>query len=198
MAAFKRREVYATTGPRISLRFFGGWDFSASDLESADFAAMGYGKGVPMGGDLRGENQNTAPSFLIKASRDPLGANLDRIQVVKGWLDNEGQSQEKVFDVVWAGERIPNSAGKIPAIGNTVDETTAGYSNTIGTQELSTLWIDPDFDPNVRAFYYTRVLQIPTARHSLYDAIALQMGEADRGVNSLQERAYSSPIWYTP
>jgi Protein of unknown function (DUF3604) len=198
MAAFKRREVYATTGPRISLRFFGGWNFSASDLESADFAAVGYSKGVPMGGDLHGENQNSSPSFLIRASGDPLGAKLDRIQVVKGWLDSEGQSQEKVFDVVWAGERRPNSAGKIPAIGNTVDETTAGYSNTIGTQELSTLWTDPDFDPKVRAFYYTRVLQIPTARHSLYDAIALQIGEADRGVNSLQERAYSSPIWYTP
>jgi Protein of unknown function (DUF3604) len=198
MAAFKRREVYATTGPRIALRFFGGWNFSASDLESAHFVAMGYGKGVPMGGDLRGENQKLAPNFLIKASRDPIGANLDRIQVVKGWLDNQGNAQEKVFDVVWAGERKPNSAGKIPAIGNTVDETTAGFSNTIGTAELSAFWIDPDFDANLPAFYYVRALQIPTARHSLYDAIALQLSEADRGPNSLQERAYSSPIWYTP
>ncbi|MEH6606730.1 MAG: DUF3604 domain-containing protein [Pseudomonadales bacterium] len=198
MAAFKRREVYATTGPRISLRFFGGWNFSASDLESADFVAMGYGKGVPMGGDLPQKNQKVAPNFLIMALRDPVGANLDRVQVVKGWLDSDGQSQEKVFDVAWAGERIPNAAGKIPAIGNTVNEETADFSNIIGTQQLSALWTDPSFDPKVRAFYYIRALQIPTARHSLYDAIALQIGEADRGANSLQERAYSSPIWYMP
>ncbi|WP_279252456.1 DUF3604 domain-containing protein [Candidatus Seongchinamella marina] len=122
----------------------------------------------------------------------------DRVQVVKGWLDSDGQSQEKVFDVAWAGERIPNAAGKVPAIGNTVNEETADFSNIIGTQELSALWTDQGFDPKVRAFYYIRALQIPTARHSLYDAIALQIGEADRGANSLQERAYSSPIWYTP
>ncbi len=196
--AFKRKEVYATTGPRISLRFFGGWDFSISDLESAEFAAMGYEKGVPMGGDLRPNHQRSAPNFLIKASRDPIGANLDRVQVVKGWLDDQGKSLEKVYDVVWAGERTPDVTGRVPAIGSTVDEKTAGFSNTIGVEELSAVWTDPDFDRNVRAFYYVRVLQIPTARHSLYDAIALDIENTDRGVKSLQERAYSSPIWYTP
>ncbi len=193
--AFQRKEVYATSGPRIALRVFGGWDYNNKDAESNDFAQTGYSKGVPMGGDLTSAPEGKAPAFLIHAAKDPKGANLDRIQVVKGWLDKDGSTHEKVFDVALSDGR---KDGKTP-VGNTVDLKTGKYTNTIGDPEFAAVWSDPEFDPAARAFYYVRVLQIPTPRNSLYDAIALGMDPNDTGyASTIQERAYSSPIWYTP
>lgn len=209
MAAFKRREVYATTGSRISVRVFAGWTFDEEDLHAENFADLGYAQGVPMGGDLVDDGAACArilwfrtacaPKFMIRAARDPVGANLDRVQIVKGWLDEDGQTHEKVFDVAWAGgsERLQDD-GRLTPIGNTVDLTMATYENSIGIDQLNTVWADPEFDPNSKSFYYVRVLEIPTPRHSTADAIALGMGEPDRGALTLQERAYSSPIWFTP
>ena len=197
--AFQRKEVYATTGPRIRLRFFGGWDFADGDAESGELAKIGYDKGVPMGGDLTEGPDGKAPTFLIYAIKDPVGANLDRVQVVKGWLNADGSSEERVYDVAWSDERVPGGDGKLPLVGNTVDVATGRYTNTIGDAELSTTWTDPGFDPNTRAFYYVRALEIPTPRHTLYDAIALGMNPKDTGhPATIQERAYTSPIWYTP
>lgn len=210
-AAFRRREVYATTGPRMRVRFFGGWDFDSKDADAADLATRGYAKGVSMGGDLAGKPAEktglskifgghavTAPSFLIQASRDPKGANLDRVQVVKGWLTSDGTSREWVYDVAWAGDRVADAKGRVGPVGNTVDLVSGDYSNDIGVAELAEVWTDPDFDPTTRAFYYVRVLQIPTPRHSLLDGIALQQEPSDAQPPTIQERAYSSPIWYTP
>lgn len=196
--AFKRREVYGTTGPRIQVRLFGGWDFESTDAHSKTFADVGYQKGVPMGGDLTAAPKNKAPSFLVRAVKDPVDANLDRVQIVKGWLDAEGKSHEKVFNVsVSDGREINNN--KVKPVGNTVNVKTASYTNTIGDAELSTVWTDPDFNAETRAFYYARVLQIPTPRHSLYDAVALGIDPKETGRPAvIQERAYSSPIWYTP
>ena len=198
-AAFQRREVYASTGPRITLRVFGGFGFAAADAEAADLAAIGYAQGVPMGGDLAAAPDGAAPSLLIHAAKDPQGANLDRIQVVKGWLDAAGETHERIYDVAWSGDRTPGADGRLPSVGDTVDAQTASYANTIGAAQLATVWEDPDFDPAQRAFYYVRALEIPTPRHHVYDAVALGMDPAtlDKPV-SLQERAYSSPIWYTP
>jgi hypothetical protein len=199
MAAFQRREVYGTTGPRITLRFFGGFTFSKSDAQAKNFAEIGHRKGVPMGADLTQAPAGRAPSFLIRAVKDPDAANLDRVQVVKGWLDASGNSHEKVFDVAWSGDRKPDAAGNLPEVGNTVDVRTCRYLDTIGAAQLAVVWTDPEFDARYRAFYYVRVLQIPTARHSLYDAIALGIDPAATGhPATIQERAYSSPIWYTP
>ena len=198
-AAMQRREVYATTGPRIALRLFAGWNFSPTDAESPDLAALGYAAGVPMGGEITGPA--TAPGgikLLISAMKDPKGANLDRIQVIKGWVDAHGASREKIFDVAWSGERSPLSDGSLPPVGNTVNEATAAYANTIGAGQLATTWEDPEFDPRQSAFYYVRVLQIPTPRHSLYDAVALKTPPPEKIPPVIQERAYSSPIWYTP
>jgi hypothetical protein len=210
-AAFRRREVYATTGPRIQVRFFGGWDYQMRDAEAADLAGIGYAKGVPMGGDLAsvpapatGLHKLFAgaaaegPQFLLQASKDPKGANLDRVQIVKGWVDADGKSHERVYEVVWAGNRAPDEAGRLPAIGNTVNLETGSYTNEIGSAELAQVWTDPAFDASQRAFYYARVLEIPTPRHSLLDGIAMQMEPPDAQPPTLQERAYSSPIWYTP
>ncbi|MBE9549321.1 MAG: DUF3604 domain-containing protein [Proteobacteria bacterium] len=197
IAAFKRREVYGTTGPRIAVRFFGGYGFSETDLSSHDLAGIGYSKGVPMGGTLSA-NPTAIPSFLIQAARDPNGANLDRIQIVKGWLDNTGTSQEKVFDIAWSGTRSKDGEGKLLAVGDTVDRSTARYQNTIGVPELSAWWQDPEFDPLQSAFYYARVLQIPTPRNSLYDSLALDKAPPENYPQVIQERAYSSPIWYQP
>lgn len=196
--AFKRRETYATTGPRIGLRFFGGWGFTEEDTFTRSPAQAGYTKGVPMGADLRPREGDAAPSFLIAALRDPIGANLDRAQVVKGWMDAEGALHEKVYNVVWSGDRTLDDNGKLAEVGNTVNLETASWSNSIGTSELLTVWTDPDFDPDERAFYYVRVLEIPTPRWVVYDKIRFGIELPPEAQLIHQERAYSSPIWYTP
>jgi hypothetical protein len=198
-AAFKRKETYGTTGTRIQLRFFGGFAFRAADASAADLATIGYRKGVPMGGDLTNAPKGQAPTFLVHAVMDPLSGNLDRVQVVKGWVDKGGATHEHVYDVVWSGDRKPGADGKVPAVGNTVDVKTAHFTNTIGAPQLATVWKDPDFDASQPAFYYVRVLEIPTPRHSLFDAIALGVDVSATGQPAtIQERAYSSAIWYTP
>jgi hypothetical protein len=196
LEAMRRREVYATTGPRIAVQFFGGSGFSNADLKAADVYAQATSKGVAMGGELGAIPG--APSFLVMATKDPVGGNLDRIQIVKGWLDEAGNQHERVFDVAWSPERTPGVDGRLPPVGNTVDSSTASYDNSIGAPQLAAVWLDPEFDPAYPAFYYVRVLQIPTPRHSLYDAIALQLESADIQPDSIQERAYTSSIWYRP
>ncbi len=197
--AFARKEVYGTSGPRIALRVFGGFGFKAADARAVDIAAVGYKGGVPMGGDLTRAPKGQAPSLLIHAVKDELSGNLDRVQVIKGWVDARGETHEQVYDVVWSGNRKPDAKGHLPAVGNTVDVKTATYTNTIGATQLAAVWQDPDFDPKQRAFYYVRVLEIPTPRHSLYDAVALNIDPATTNAPlTIQERAWSSPIWYTP
>ncbi len=195
--AMARREVYGTTGPRISVRFFGGWDYTMEDLNSRTPAFRGYEKGVPMGGDLRGDAAD-APRFMVYALRDPIGANLDRIQIIKGWMDSAGQLHEKVYDVAWSDGREPATDGKLPEVGNTVDVEAANWTNTIGAAELGTVWADPDFDPAESAFYYARVIEIPTPRWVLYDRLRLGAEIPEAAELTGQERAYTSPIWYTP
>jgi len=198
-AAFKRKETYATSGPRIQLRFFGGFNFSAADADSKDLAKTGYSKGVPMGSDLSRAPKGKAPSFLIHAVKDPKNANLDRIQIVKGWVGNDGKAKEKVYDVAWSSGRKPGADGKLTPVGNSVDLKTGLYNNTIGKAQLAKVWTDPNFKASQRSFYYVRVLQIPTPRNSTYDAIALGIDPKETGKPlTIQERAYSSPIWYTP
>jgi hypothetical protein len=196
--AMARKEVFATTGTRIRVRVFGSFDFSEDDLNRSDFAKHGYDKGVPMGGDLTNAPEGKAPTFLIRAIRDVDGANLDRIQIVKGWLDEEGKPQEKVFDVAWSDDRKPDADGKLPAVGNTVNVEEATYDNSIGAAGLQAFWQDPDFDPSQRAFYYVRVLEIPTPRWTTFDAKIFGAKRPDDVPASIQERAYTSPIWYTP
>jgi hypothetical protein len=196
--AMERRESYATTGSRMLVRFFGGWGFTAQDLDSRTPALAGYKKGVPMGGDLPPRQDAAAPRFMVYALRDPIGANLDRIQIVKGWLDAGGATHEKVYDVVWSGDRKPGRDGKLPPVGNTVDGARASYSNTIGSSELGIVWTDPDFDPSRKAFYYARVIEIPTPRWSTYDAFRFGVPIPEGAPVSTQERAYTAPIWYTP
>ena len=196
--AMKRRETYATTGPRMIVRFFGGWDFDANDAQTRNPAIAGYEKGVPMGGDLRDAPAGKAPTFLVAALKDPIGANLDRIQIIKGWLDAKGETHEQVYDVVWGGDRKPGADGKLPSVGNTVDVANATWTNTIGAPELLKVWKDPNFDPSVRAFYYVRVLEIPTPRWTAYDAKYFGIKMPPEVPMVHQERAYTSPIWYTP
>lgn len=198
IAAMKRRETYATTGPRIQARMFAGWDFTVADAESAEIASIGYARGVPMGGELTAAPDETAPRFLLRATRGPIDHNLDRIQVIKGWTDDSGRAREKIFNVAWSGDRQLDGDGKLPAVGNTANIRTGDTTNTIGATELATVWTDPEFDPTQSAFYYARVLQIPTVRHSQLDAIALGIDTPYEGPATIQERAYTSPIWYTP
>jgi hypothetical protein len=196
--AMERRETYATTGPRMVVRFFGGFDFEAKDADNRMPAEIGYTKGVPMGGDLTDAPAGKAPTFLAAALKDPIGANLDRYQIVKGWLDAKGVVHEKVYDIAWAGDRKPGADGKLPPVGDTVDVANASWTNTIGTPELSTVWTDPDFDPSQRAFYYGRVIEIPTPRWTAYDAKKFGIEMSKEIPMTTTERAYTSPIWYTP
>jgi len=196
--AMMRKEVYATTGPRILVRFFGGWDFTADDAMNRLPAEVGYTKGVPMGGDLSKAPAGKAPTFLVGAMKDPLSGNLDRIQIVKGWVDANGKTHEKVYDVVWSGVRKPDNKGKLPPVGNTVNVAKATWKNSIGSPELITVWTDPDFDPKQRAVYYARVIEIPTPRWTAYDAKRFGIKMPKEVEMTTQERAYTSPIWYTP
>lgn len=197
--AMQRKETYATTGPRMLVRFFGGWDFDAKDADNRLPGQIGYTKGVPMGGDLTQAPQGKVPTFLVAALKDPLGANLDRYQIVKGWLDKNGNPQEKVYDVAWSGNRKPDpKTGKVPSVGSTVDIENATWTNTIGAPELIAVWKDPDFDPGLRAFYYGRVIEIPTPRWTAYDAKRFGVKPLPGTTMTVTERAYTSPIWYTP
>ncbi len=196
--AMQRRETYATTGSRMSVRFFGGWDFTADDANTRFPANAGYAKGVPMGGDMANAPEGKAPNFLVAARKDPYSGNLDRIQIIKGWLDDDGETHEQVYEVVWAGDREPDENGKLPPVGSTVDVENATWTNTIGAPELITVWTDPNFDPDQRAFYYARVLEIPTPRWTAYDAKFFDVEMPDYVPMTTQERAYTSPIWYTP
>ncbi|MDX2476255.1 MAG: DUF3604 domain-containing protein [Gammaproteobacteria bacterium] len=198
--AMQRKETYATTGSRMTVRFFGGWEFEQADAESRLPAGVGYAKGVPMGGDLRAAPKGKVPTFLVAAMKDPYSGNLDRIQIVKGWLDNTGNLHEKVYDVAWsdADKRKPGKNGKLTAVGNTVDVENATWSNSIGDPELITVWSDADFDPSERAFYYARVIEIPTPRWTAYEAKRFTIKMPKKVPMTTQERAYTSPIWYTP
>jgi hypothetical protein len=196
--AMKRKETYATTGSRMVVRFFGGWDFTAEDAQSRLPAGVGYAKGVPMGGDLRKAASGKAPNFLVAALKDSYSGNLDRIQIVKAWLDKDGKTHEKVYDVVWSGDRKRGADGKLPPVGNTVDVAKATWKNTIGSPELSATWTDPDFDAKQPAFYYARVIEIPTPRWTAYEALRFGIKMPKEVPMTTQERAYTSPIWYTP
>jgi hypothetical protein len=197
--AMVRKESFATTGPRIKVRLFGGWDFTQSEANSNNYVQIGYEKGVPMGGDLAAKPSTAqAPTFMVAAMKDPNTANLDRIQIIKGWSKN-GQSYEKIYDVALAdGRKVNPATGKAPPVGNTVDITKATYKNSIGDAQLSAFWTDPEFDPEARAFYYARVLEIPTPRWSTYDALKLGIPVPADVAATIQERAFTSPIWYTP
>ena len=198
-AAMKRREVYATTGSRITVRFFGGWDYEADLTSRPAYLDAAYAGGVPMGGDLSAAPKGEAPVFIAVASKDPDGANLDRVQIIKGWLDRDGTLQEKVYDVAWSGARKADPAtGKVPAVGTTVDVASATYANTIGATDLAVVWTDPDFDRKEKAFYYARVIEIPRPRWTAYDAAFFKLDLPDEIPTVIQDRAYTSPIWYTP
>jgi hypothetical protein len=197
--AMESKETYATTGSRMMVRFFGGWDFTDADIESRSPAFAGYKKGVPMGGDLPARRGNKAPTFMVYALRDPIGGNLDRIQIIKGWLDNNGKTYERIYDVAISDGRKIGKDGRCKTpVGNTVDAKTANFTNTIGASELGTVWTDPDFNPKQRVFYYVRVIEIPTPRWSTIEAFRFGIPIPEGAPVSTQERAYTSPIWYTP
>ncbi|MGI9523262.1 MAG: DUF3604 domain-containing protein [Hyphomicrobiaceae bacterium] len=196
--AMARRETYATTGPRILVRVFGGWNFGAKDVHRSNFAEYGYANGVPMGGDLSQAPAGKTPSFVIRALRDVDGANLDRIQIVKGWLDTQGNTWEKVYDVALSDGRRVGPDGKAPPVGNTVDLSGPSFANTIGDTLMFAHWTDPDFDPSLPTFYYIRVIEIPTPSWLAYDAKIFNVNMPEEAKMIHQERAYTSPIWYTP
>ena len=199
--AMHRKEVYATSGNRSTVRFFGGWDYTADDANTRYIADAGYAKGVPMGADLPAMSKGaSAPTFLVAAMKDPEGGNLDRIQIIKGWLDADGETHEKIYDVAWGGAaaRKPGKDGKLPPVGDTVDVANATWTNTIGAPDLAAVWIDPDFDASQPAFYYARVIDIPTPRWTAYDQKRFGIKMSDDVPMKTQERAWSSPIWYTP
>lgn len=197
--AIKRKETYGTSGTFIRLRFFGGWDYANNLADDKEFAKKAYGGGVPMGGDLKPKPATAkAPTFAVWAMKDPNSGTLDRVQIVKGWYDN-GYPREKIYDIAWSGARKHDpTTGKLPSVGNTVDVTKATYTNDIGATQLSDVWTDPDFDPAVHAVYYVRVIEIPTPRWSTYDAVKLGVPVPEGTPVTIQERAWSSPIWYTP
>jgi hypothetical protein len=197
--AIYNRETFATSGSRMAVRLFGGWNYADDLATRADAIKRAYKSGVPMGSDLKpAGKRDGAPRFLVMASKDALGANLDRIQIIKGWVDAEGVTHDKVFDVVWSGERQINASGKLPAVGSTVDLNTATYLNSIGEAQLATVWQDPEFDPSTEALYYARVLEIPTPRWTTYDAVRAGLPLLDSVPSVVAERAWSSPIWYSP
>jgi hypothetical protein len=195
--AMKRREVFATTGTRLRVRVFGGWDFAEEEVSRPDFAAQGYARGVPMGGDLRPGPEGAAPTFMVRALRDPDGANLDRIQIIKGWLDADGETHERIWDVACADREIVEGACD-GEVGSTVDVDDASWTNSIGRAVLGAHWTDPEFDPARKAFYYVRVLEIPTPRWTAYDAKFFDVEMPEGTPMTVQDRAYTSPIWYTP
>ena len=198
-AALKRREVYATTGTRIAVRFFGGWHYQPDDIHQPAYLDIAYAEGVPMGGDLTAAPEGRAPVFIAAAAKDPDGANLDRIQIVKGWLDSDGNLHEKVYEVALSGKReVDPQTGKAPPVGTTVDIAQASYANTIGAPTLAAVWADPDFNADERAFYYARVIEIPTPRWTAYDAKFFNIDLPEQIPATVQDRAYTSPIWYTP
>jgi hypothetical protein len=196
----KRREAYATTGTRILVRMFGGWDFKIGDEERADYVALGYRNGVPMGGELHRAKKGKSPTFIVVATRDPMGANLDRVQMIKGWRDQQGKLHEKAHNIAWgdAEKRKLDANGKIPPVGDTVNVAEATWTNSIGDVQLTTVWKDPDFDRSEHAVYYVRVLEIPTPRWTAYDAKRFGITMDKKVPMTTQERAYTSPIWYTP
>jgi len=199
--ALERKETFATSGPRIKMRFFAGWNLKVDSLENEDWVTDAYTNGVPMGSDLKSQEsggRSQSPTFIIEAIKDSEGANLDRVQMIKGYLDKERKPQDKIFEVVWAGERTVGSNGKLPAIGNTVDIPNASYTNNIGAVSFQTIWTDPEFDGSQSAFYYLRVLEIPTPRWTTYDAKTLGIAPPTDVTATIQERAWSSPICYTP
>ena len=198
--AMERRETYATTGTRMAVRLFGGWDFKEEDAHNRLPAEVGYSKGVPMGGELKNAPEGKAPSFLVAALKDPIGANLDRIQIIKGWIDAKGETHERVYDVAWsdADKRKISDEGKVPAVGNTVDIASATWTNTIGDPELIAVWKDPEFDAGQSAFYYARIIEIPTPRWTAYDAKKFGVKPKPGTRMTVAERAFTSPIWYTP
>ena len=196
--AMNRKEVFATTGTRLRVRIFAGWDFAPEEVDRWDFAKQGYSRGVPMGGDLKNAPDGKAPVLMVRTLRDPDGANLDRVQIIKGWLGSDGETQEKVYNVAWSDGRKLDADGKLPPVGNTVDVEAASFTNSIGAPMLFVYWTDPDFDPGQRAFYYVRVLEIPTPRWTTYDAKFFGVDLPEDVPATIQERAYTSPIWYTP
>lgn len=197
--AMRRKETFGTSGPMIKLRFFASWALGVDTLKQQDFVKRAYAGGVPMGGDLKpSATPDKAPTFFVTALKDPKSGNLDRVQIVKGWLDDKGVQHEQIYDVAWSGDRKPGADGKLPAVGDTVDPAKATYTNTIGAPELSAAWTDPAFKPGERAFYYARVIEIPTPRWSTIDAVNLKMPVPKGLPVSIQERAWSSPIWYSP